>query len=175
LHEWQLSSSDCYGNCSCPSKQYVNEYDQSANGCANAADCSACQTSCVEDLYANRSFVAFNSSEINKIDFNYILETDETTLRKSADGSLTFVKWTGSTPSFIQNLTTKQNTSGYNQLSSDINSSGWSESSAQECNGITNCGDLCTCLGWFGECTISCDSENSADVTYGGVTCRCSH
>jgi len=130
LHEWQLSSSDCYGNCSCPSKQYVNEYDQSANGCANAADCSACQTSCVEDLYANRSFVAFNSSEINKIDFNYILETDETTLRKSADGSLTFVKWTGSAPSFIQNMTTKQNTSGYNQLSSDINSSGWSESSA---------------------------------------------
>jgi hypothetical protein len=43
------------------------------------------------------------------------------------------------------------------------------------CDGITICSDLCTCLGWFGECTISCDSKNSSDVTYGGVTCRCSH
>ena len=84
--------------------------------------------------YDNRSFVAFNSSEINKIDFNYVLQTDETTLRKSTDGSLTFVKWSGSSPSFIQNLTTKQSITSYAQISSDVNSSGWSESNAPDPN-----------------------------------------
>jgi hypothetical protein len=83
--------------------------------------------------YGDRSFVAFNSSEINKIDFNYVLQTDETTLRKSADGSLTFIKWSGSTPNFIQNLTTKQSITTYAQISSDVNS-GWSESNAPDPN-----------------------------------------
>jgi hypothetical protein len=77
------------------------------------------------DPYDDRSFVAFNTSEIDKIDFNYVLETDTTTLRKSEDGSLTFVKWTGSTPSFVGDLTTKQSIVSYTQISSDVNNSTW--------------------------------------------------
>ena len=80
--------------------------------------------------YSDRSFVTLNSSEINKIDFNYILQTDETTLRKSADGSLTFIKWTGAAPSFTQDLTTKQNVVSYTQISSDTNNSSWIVSDA---------------------------------------------
>ena len=85
--------------------------------------------SLVED-YGDRSFVTFNSSEINKIDFNYVAQTDETTLRKSVDGSLTFVKWTGSPPNFIQDLTTKQSVVSYTQISSDTNNSSWIVSDA---------------------------------------------
>jgi hypothetical protein len=75
--------------------------------------------------YSDRSFVTFNTSEINKINFNYVLQTDETTLRKSQDGSLVFVKWTGSVPSFVNTINSKQSIVGYNQISSDIGGSTW--------------------------------------------------
>jgi len=49
FHEWHISSSgSCEGDgCQCPSDEYVNNYDQNSNGCANAADCTDCVTSCI--------------------------------------------------------------------------------------------------------------------------------
>lgn len=81
----------------------------------------------LSDPYDNRSFVAFDSSEISKINFDHVFETDETSLRKSEDGSLTFVKWTGSTPSFVESIVSKQSVVNYSQISSDVNNSTWSE------------------------------------------------
>jgi hypothetical protein len=84
------------------------------------------------DEYSDRSFVTFNTSEINKIDFNYVLQTDETTLRKNQDGSLVFVKWTGSTPSFVNTINSKQSIVGYDQISSDIGGSTWGAQTSLE-------------------------------------------
>lgn len=55
----------------------------------------------------NRKYVVFNVSELDKIDFTQVLETSSETLVRSVDGTKTFVKWEGDTPSCILSLTTK--------------------------------------------------------------------
>jgi hypothetical protein len=59
--------------------------------------------------YENRRYVIFNISELDKIDFNQVLETSADTVRKSVDGTKTFVKWEGEVPSCVLSLTTKGN------------------------------------------------------------------
>jgi hypothetical protein len=44
-------------------------------------------------MYESRNFAIFSTTEIDKIDFSQVCETSAETLRKSADGSKTFVKW----------------------------------------------------------------------------------
>lgn len=59
--------------------------------------------------YDNRNYLVFDVSEIDKVNFNEILETSAETLRRSVDGRKTFVKWDSDTnPSFIDDLTTKE-------------------------------------------------------------------
>ena len=41
----------------------------------------------------SKSYIIFNVSEIDQIDFNQVLETSAETLRKSVDETLTFVKY----------------------------------------------------------------------------------
>jgi len=56
-----------------------------------------------------RKYIVFNVTEIEKIDFNEVLETSEETLRKSVDGELTFVKYENiNIPSSLELLETKQ-------------------------------------------------------------------
>ena len=50
----------------------------------------------------------FAMSEIGLIDFSQVLETSIDTIRKSVDGTKTFVKWDGETPACIANLTTAE-------------------------------------------------------------------
>ena len=56
----------------------------------------------------NKMYAIFNVSEIDKIDFNQVLETSVDTLRKSVDGNKTFVKWMGDVPSSVEALTFKE-------------------------------------------------------------------
>lgn len=42
--------------------------------------------------YPNREFMIFNVSELDKIDFDQVHETSVDTVRKSIDGTRTFVK-----------------------------------------------------------------------------------
>lgn len=54
-------------------------------------------------------YVIFNVSELNTIDFEQVFETSTETVRKSLDGTLTFVKYaTEEMPSSVANLDTKQ-------------------------------------------------------------------
>lgn len=46
-------------------------------------------------------YVIIDSSEVDSIDFNQVLETSAETLRYSLDGTKTFVKYEGSTPAFL--------------------------------------------------------------------------
>ena len=50
----------------------------------------------------NRKYVIIDASEVSSVDFSHVLETSESTLNFSADGSKTFVKFEGSTPSFLE-------------------------------------------------------------------------
>lgn len=59
-------------------------------------------------MYSNRNYMIFNVSELGDIHFEHVLETSEDTVRKSVDGTKTFVKWEGDMPECVANLTTKE-------------------------------------------------------------------
>lgn len=80
----------------------------------------------IEDV-ENRVFMIFSVTELNKIDFNQVLETSIETIRKSVDGTKTFVKWEGSTPSSVQSLTTKQGPYTYEEILTIMATSEWSK------------------------------------------------
>ena len=68
-------------------------------------------------IYEDREFMIFNVSELNKIDFNQVLETDANTVRKSVDETKTFVKWNGPiTPQCVLDLTTKEGPYTYSEI-----------------------------------------------------------
>lgn len=46
-------------------------------------------------------YVIIDSSEVSSVDFNEVKETSAETLRYSVDGTKTFVKFEGDTPSFL--------------------------------------------------------------------------
>ena len=50
----------------------------------------------------NRKYVIINTDEVSSVDFSQVEETSENTLRYSVDGSQTFVKFEGDTPSFLE-------------------------------------------------------------------------
>ena len=67
--------------------------------------------------YEHREFMIFNVSELDQIDFNQVLETSIDTVRKSVDGTKTFVKWDGETiPSSVEALTTKEGPYTYEEI-----------------------------------------------------------
>ena len=102
-------------------------------------------------MYESRNFIIFSVEEINKINFNSVLETSPDTLRKSADGTKTFVKWdqapfdsspytfinaeTGeeqtiipqepTPPSFLNDLQTKEGPYTYEEILEILNGPEW--------------------------------------------------
>ena len=52
-----------------------------------------------------RKYVIINANEVSSVDFSQVLETSTNTLRYKLDGSQTFVKFEGSTPSFLSGKT----------------------------------------------------------------------
>lgn len=76
--------------------------------------------------YDNRNYVIFNVSEVDKVDFNQVLETSPETLRKSVDGSKTFVKWDSSAdPGFVTELTTKEGPYNHEEMLSILSGEDW--------------------------------------------------
>ena len=53
----------------------------------------------------SRKYVIINASEVSSVDFNQVFETSEDTVRYSLDGTQTFVKFEGDTPSFLEGKT----------------------------------------------------------------------
>ena len=52
-----------------------------------------------------RTFVILDASEVGNVDFNKVMQTSADTLRYSLDGTKTFVKFYGDTPSFLSGKT----------------------------------------------------------------------
>ncbi len=75
--------------------------------------------------YDNRRFMIFNVSELNQIDFNTVLETSADTVRKSVDETKTFVKWDGTMPTCVSNLTTKEGPYTYEEILTILATSEW--------------------------------------------------
>lgn len=80
--------------------------------------------------YTDRNFMIFNVSEINKINFDEVLESSIDTIRKSVDETKTFVKWSGNTiPNSVQTLTTSEGPYTYDEIIVILNSTDWVEPS----------------------------------------------
>jgi hypothetical protein len=75
--------------------------------------------------YDNRRFMIFNVSELNQIDFNTVLETSAETVRKSVNQTKTFVKWDGTIPTCVSNLTTKEGPYTYDEILQILNTPEW--------------------------------------------------
>ena len=60
-------------------------------------------------MYEDRNYVIFSVTELDKINFDEVLETSADTVRRSVDGTKTFVKWNGDIPECVSILTTKGN------------------------------------------------------------------
>ena len=70
----------------------------------------------------------FNVSELDTIDFTQVCETSVDTIRKSTDGTKTFVKWDtedGSLPSSVEALTTKEGPYTYGEIIAILSTPEW--------------------------------------------------
>jgi tRNA A37 threonylcarbamoyladenosine synthetase subunit TsaC/SUA5/YrdC len=73
-----------------------------------------------------KHYVIFNVSELDKIDFDQVLETSIETIRKSVDGTLTFVKYaTEEIPSSVVSLDTKQGPYSYEEILEILSTPEW--------------------------------------------------
>ena len=77
-------------------------------------------------MYESRNFAIFSTTEIDKIDFSQVCETSAETLRKSVDGSKTFVKWDGEQPEFVSTLATLEGIYNYTEILEILNGTEWS-------------------------------------------------
>lgn len=77
--------------------------------------------------YDNREFMIFNVSELNQINFTQVLETSEDTVRRSVDGTKTFVKWDGVVPQCVIDLSTSEGPYTYDEILEILNTPEWSE------------------------------------------------
>jgi hypothetical protein len=72
-----------------------------------------------------KQYVIFAVSELNKINFDEVMQTSADTVRRSIDGLKTFVKYTGNMPASITSLTTKEEPYTHEQISSILETSEW--------------------------------------------------
>ncbi len=57
--------------------------------------------------FEDRRYVIFSVDEVSKVVFSEVMETSESTLRKSVDGTKTFVKYDSEMPESVSLLTSK--------------------------------------------------------------------
>ena len=77
--------------------------------------------------YENRKFMIFNVSELQLIDFTQVCETSIDTVRKSIDGTKTFVKWDSEgIPSSVESLVTKEGPYTYEEMLNILMETEWS-------------------------------------------------
>lgn len=76
-------------------------------------------------MYNDRNFIIFPTSELSKVDFNLVLETSAETVRRSVDGSKTFVKWDGEQPAFVSTLENTEGPYTYEEMLQILSGTEW--------------------------------------------------
>lgn len=78
--------------------------------------------------YESREFMIFNVTELDQIDFTQVLETSQDTVRRSVDGTKTFVKWDGAIiPDCVLNLLTKEGPYTYEEILTILATPEWTD------------------------------------------------
>ena len=71
------------------------------------------------------TYIVFNTSELNQIDFSQVYETSIDTVRLSLNGLKTFVKYSGTMPSSVASLTTKEGPYTHDEILTILETSEW--------------------------------------------------
>lgn len=75
-----------------------------------------------------KEFMIFDCIELVNIDFTEVMETSIETVRKSIDGTKTFVKWDSiEIPKSVENLKTKEGPYTYDEISIILQSPEWTK------------------------------------------------
>jgi hypothetical protein len=78
--------------------------------------------------YNTRKFMILAVSELNLIDFTQVCETSIDTVRKSIDGTKTFVKWDSEEiPSSVLSLTTNEGPYTYDEIITILSGPEWTD------------------------------------------------
>mgnify|MGYP003140915404 CR=1 FL=1 len=79
----------------------------------------------------DNTYIIFNVTELNKIDFSQILETSIDTIKYNVAETQTLVKYpSGSMPSSVQALTTKEGPYTFAKIKNILTGSAWSDPNA---------------------------------------------
>lgn len=76
-------------------------------------------------MYDERNYLIFNVSELDVIDFSQVLETSAETVRRSVDGTKTFVKWAGERPHCTKNLSSAQGPFTHDEILAILSTTEW--------------------------------------------------
>lgn len=75
----------------------------------------------------NNTYIIINVSELPLVHFDDIMEFSTNTLRYSLDNTKTVVKWIGSTPDFVNNLTTAEGPYTHSEILDILSGTDWTE------------------------------------------------
>jgi hypothetical protein len=79
-----------------------------------------------EDMaFEERNYLIFSTTEIQKINFEEVLETSAETLRVSVNQTKTFIKWDGNVPSFVETITTKERPYTHSEILEILSTEEW--------------------------------------------------
>ena len=77
--------------------------------------------------FENRRWVIFPTTELSKVDFSKVMETNENGLRKSVDNSKTFIKWDGETPSFVSSISSTEGPYTHSEILTILTTDAWTK------------------------------------------------
>ena len=78
----------------------------------------------------SRTYLVIKTSELGTVDFSQVLETSTNTVRRSLDGTKTFIKWEGDQPAFVSNLTGTEGPYTNAELRAILDTDVWTEPDA---------------------------------------------
>jgi len=78
-------------------------------------------------MSATKQYLIMSTSELARINFNEIHETDVTSLRRSIDGSKALIEWSGNTPAFVGTLIIQSSIYTISEIKIILSSSEWVE------------------------------------------------
>ena len=79
-------------------------------------------------MYGQRNFMVIGVGDLGSVDFSQVLETSAETVRKSVDGTKTFVKWDGeSVPQSVDAIQSKEGPYTYEEMLAILATPEWTD------------------------------------------------
>ena len=78
------------------------------------------------------TYIIINMTEIGLVDFNEVLETSQSTIRISVDGTQTVLKWNSSEPSFVASLSSYDGPYTHSEILPIMATAAWTDPNPME-------------------------------------------